>query len=161
MAKAPKVVAAARKHAAAANMAAGKPKKPTALAGKIGVAPARVSELQRDPDTRAIAERMLEPHHARLAKLIPRAITAIERGLDATLPNSMKPDHMTRLRAVDRLRRMVELIEDYDFRASEIEREPAPGEAPAAGGIIRGTLEEILLIYRRVAEASQSGVKGR
>ena len=157
MPKAPKVIAAARKHAVAANMAAGKPQKPADLAGKIGVAPARVSELQRDPDTRAIAERMLEPHRTRLAKLIPRAITVIERGLEAKLPDG-KVDHLMRLRAVDRLRSMVELIEDYDFRASEIAASPTGGAVSEDGGVLRGTLQDILLIYRRLSfEAGSTG----
>ncbi len=42
--------------------------------------------LHREPATRAIAERMLEPHRAHLARL-PKAIRVIERGLDARLPN--------------------------------------------------------------------------
>ncbi len=56
---------------------------------------------------------------------------------------------MVRLRAIDRLRRMVELVEDYDFRASELTRDADTADA-SGETLFRGTLEELLIQYRRI-----------
>ena len=41
---------------------------------------------------------------------------------------------------------MIELADDSDFKANEVEREPVRSD-----GEIHGTLQELLLRYRRVA----------
>lgn len=120
MPRAPKITAEARKQRTAANLLRPDPLRAAELANTMGVKARTVTRLASDPAVRAIAVGMLEPHRAALARLVPKAIRVIEKALEARIAKGA--DHAVRLQAVDRLRRMVDLVEDYDFRASELTR---------------------------------------
>ena len=113
----------------------------------MGVKAETVTRLASDPAVRAIAASMLEPHRAALARLVPKAIRVIDQALEARIGKSA--DHAVRLKAVDRLRQMVDVIDEYDFRrrlsGDAQDRDAVPGET-----LFRGTLEELLIQYRRM-----------
>lgn len=154
----PKTVADQRKQAVAVDLASAAPQTAQQLAKKLGVSPDRIADIRKDPEVKAIAQGMLEPHRAALARLIPKAIRVIDQALEAKI--GKRTDHVTRLRATDRLRKMVELVEDYDFRASEVP--PASEEMTTEESQIqfRGTLEDLLIAYRRVILTTKGNRKG-
>lgn len=158
MGRASKITADARKAAVAANLVSSSPQAPEQLAPQLGVTAGHAGNLARDPATRAIAASLLEPHRARIAEMLPKAMARIEEALDAGEPavidkdtgvvvRAEVPDVLMRLRAVDRLRKLVELLDFYD------KKDPTGGHPQ--DGLLRGTLEELLVSYRRVT--SQSG----
>lgn len=153
----PKTVADQRKQAVAVDLASAAPQTAQQLAKKLGVSPDRIADIRKDPEVKAIAQGMLEPHRARLAALVPKAIGVIEKALEAKI--GTRTDHITRLRATDRLRKMVELVEDYDFRASEV-APPTESTSEASAIQFRGTLEDLLIEYRRVTLTTKGNRRG-
>lgn len=140
------MTATARRTKVAANLLSTNPLPLAELAPALGVSVGHASNLLRDPETRAIAGSLLEPHRQRIAELLPRALDRVAAALDATvagIPEAQggRVDHLMRLRATDRLRKMVELVDLYDRKA--------PG-SDQPDGVLRGTLEELLVRYRAV-----------
>lgn len=145
MASSTKITANARRRKVAANLVSARPVPAEILGPELGITPEHIANLQRDPRTREIAQNLLEPHRVRIGGMIPRSLDAIEQALRAMTPGGRKADHLMRLRAVDRLRKMVELV---DFHSgSDIAAKEA---ADRAGGTLRGTLEDFVLEYRRL-----------
>jgi hypothetical protein len=145
MASSTKITARARRTKVAANLLSPHPLPPEQLAPQLGITAEHTANLQRDPRTREIAQNLLEPHRQRISGMIPRSLDAIEQALKAMTPGGRKADHLMRLRAVDRLRKMVELI---DFHS--VSDNAAKEAADRAGGTLRGTLEDFVLEYRRL-----------
>lgn len=143
MSSATEITAKARRTKVAANLLSPNPLPPEALAPQLGITPEHAANLARDPRTREIAGNMLEPHRARLAKMVPSALLRIEQALGAKVGD--RPDHLMRLRAVDRLRKMIELVDFCNDSDSA-----AKAAADRAGGTLRGTLEDFVLEYRRL-----------
>jgi hypothetical protein len=155
MAHASKITATARRTRVAANLISASPLPPAELAPALGVTPDHASNLMRNPETRAIAQSMLEPYRGRVMALVPKTLQRIEEALDAHMVvegfETDKPDHAMRLRAADRLRRLAEVLDRGTLQRLQlgVGAETEPGQ-------FRGTLEDLIVTYRQLTVTRQS-----
>ena len=79
--KAPKAAHVRRRRIVAAGKVAGKTNH--AIAKEAGVRSATAARIAREPATRLLIEELLEPEYGRIRKLAHKAVSAVERALDA------------------------------------------------------------------------------
>jgi hypothetical protein len=115
-----------------------------AIAAAANCSRRQVNRLTAEDDTRALVAEMLRPYRARLARLVPKAIAAIERGLVAQ--KTTRSDLAVQLIAARR-------VKDFLILA-----QPPPAEKAADTGGAFGevTYEEFQIMFRVVKEANDA-----
>ena len=120
-------------------------KSPKAIAKLAGCKTRHVQKLAKEPETTFLVREIMRPHYARLSRLVPKAITAVEGGLTAKT-RSGTAIHEMRLRAVGRFGQLMRMAEG---------QEPAD---PSTHGQV--TWEEFVVLYhRRVGNAGDTPVE--
>jgi hypothetical protein len=121
-------------------------KKTAVIAREAGCGPRHVRTLRAEEATQVLISDLLRPYREDLCRLIPKAISAVERGLVAQ--KTTRSDHAAQLLAVGRLQRLLLLAQG------------AVHPAPAAGaGHV--TFEEFELKYRKENTESEHERKRR
>ena len=105
------------------------------IAVDMGVSRQRMSQIVHDRGTQSLIQRMLQPHHRTLERLIPRALAAVN--------TSLKPSQETgdRLKGVRTLGYLMELAEGGAQKN---------GNGDNGAARFAGSMEELLLLYRKV-----------
>lgn len=76
-----KVEGTRKRRVVAAGKIAGKPSRK--IAKEIGVTPNQVARIARQPATRLLIEELLEPEYERIRELAHKAVSAVDRALEA------------------------------------------------------------------------------
>jgi hypothetical protein len=114
----------------------------SAIAEEAGCSTRHVQKIAAEPETRILVTRLLQPHEARLKKLVPKAINAVEKALIARKTD--KADHAARLRAVGRAAQL------FGMAQGNVPEE----RSNDGGGIV--TWEELQILYRRHRETTNA-----
>ena len=95
-----------RQRIVAAGKIAGK--KRTKIAKEAGVGPGQVHRIAKQPGCRLLIEELLEPEHDRIRKLAHKAVSAVERALEARNTRG-RPLYEVQLRGVGRFATLAHL----------------------------------------------------
>jgi hypothetical protein len=99
--------------------------KTAVIAQEAGCGPRHVRTLRAEEATQVLISDLLRPYREDLRRLIPKAISAVERALVAQ--KTTRSDHAAQLLAVGRLQHLLLLAQ------GAVQPAPAAGEGKAAG----------------------------
>lgn len=133
-----------------------KGRKLTAIAAELGVTRETASHDFNAPETKDYIRELLGKHDAEIEALVNKSLVALDAGLGANAlwqgleitddDGDSLPDHKTRLRAVAQTWRLAAL------RGGKLD----DGNGPARANF-NGTMEELLILYRRVTTGEAEG----
>jgi hypothetical protein len=111
--------------------------RPAEIAHAIGVSRKTIYEELKHPETQELIREWMKPHHSAIRRMIPRALAAVNTGLKP------RNDMIDRLRAVKVLGNVMTWAQGKE-----------PDGETGRPKKFEGTMEELLILYRKVTSES-------